>query len=75
LEEKPEKRFIRRERAGVGNDEHAESLWSCVLGLGGRRDLIARAAAGGLVGALLAAFAFEMAGALLFPERRPAPCR
>jgi hypothetical protein len=40
------------------------------LGLNGRWNLIARLAAGGLVGALLAAFAFEVAGAMLFPEAK-----
>lgn len=40
------------------------------LGLKGRWGLLARAAVGGLVGAVLAAFAFEMAGAMLFPEAK-----
>jgi hypothetical protein len=40
------------------------------LGLKGRWSLIARSAAGGLVGALLATFAFEVAGAMLFPEAK-----
>jgi hypothetical protein len=40
------------------------------LGLRGRRDLIARAAVGGLVGALLATFVFEFTGAIMFPEAK-----
>jgi hypothetical protein len=38
------------------------------LGLGGGRSSIARAAAGGLLGALIAAFLFEAAGAMAFPK-------
>ncbi len=38
------------------------------LGLGGGRSSIARTAAGGLLGALLAAFLFEATGAMAFPK-------
>jgi hypothetical protein len=38
------------------------------LGLGGGRSSIARMAAGGLLGALLAAFLFEATGAMAFPK-------
>jgi hypothetical protein len=40
------------------------------LGLKGGWRLIARSAAGGVGGAVLAAFAFEVAGAMLFPEAK-----
>jgi hypothetical protein len=40
------------------------------LGLGGRRDLVARAAVGGLVGALLATFVFDFTGAMMFSEAK-----